>query len=122
MADLAQHCQNKGYRKIHLFLDRNTTHKNKMWDLFEQLKTDRNLHIQMNFHLMAAYSPKLNLVEYAIHLIRQKIFHHADCKKDLDVFISEVKHLCEVEEKLLTKVQVVNILEHIKGLVYENVV
>jgi len=93
-----------------------------MWDLFEQLKTDRNLHIQMNFHLMAAYSPKLNLVEYAIHLIRQKIFHHADCKKDLSVFISEVKELCEVEEKLLTKVQIVNILEHIKGLVYENVV
>ncbi len=42
-----------------------------------------NLTIKVKFHLMAPYSPKLNLVEYAIHLIRQKVLHHADCKTSL---------------------------------------
>jgi len=120
MADLAEHLQNRGFRKIELFLDRNSTHKSGMWKLYEQLAEDRGLEAQMNFHLMAAYSPKLNLVEYAIHLIRQKLFHHADCKKDLEEFVSDVKELCEADEKLLTKEQIINTLDHIKGLLYEN--
>lgn len=91
-----------------------------MQDLYRKLVIDRGLNIQMHFHLMAAYSPKLNLVEYAIHLIRQKVFHHADCKKDLVQFVSDVNELCGVDEKLLTKEQIINILDHIKGLLYEN--
>lgn len=91
-----------------------------MWRLYEQLALDRGLEVQMNFHLMAAYSPKLNLVEYAIHLIRQKLLHHADCKKDLEQFVSDVKELCEADEKLLTKEQIIKTLDYIKGLLYQN--
>lgn len=55
------------------FLDRNTAHKAKMQGLFANLT--ESLTIKVNFHLMASYSPKLNLaaaaaVEYAIHLSR----------------------------------------------------
>jgi hypothetical protein len=75
-----------------------------------------NLTIKVKFHLMAPYSPKLNLVEYAIHLIRQKVLHHADCKTSLTQFESYVNELCD-NQKLLNKEQIINILEHIESLV-----
>ena len=75
MADLAQHFEHLGYRKIDLFFDRNPTHKKKMQTLYKDLVKDRKIKVEMNFYLMAAYSPDLNLVEYAIHLIRQKLLH-----------------------------------------------
>lgn len=74
------------------------------------------MHIQVKFHLMAPYSPALNLVEYAIHLIRVKALHHADCKKSLPEFETYIKELCD-DQKILTKEQIINILEHIESLV-----
>lgn len=113
-ADLASAYQDKGYEKLEVFLDRNPTHKSKMRGVFDNLTT--HLTIKVNFHLMAAYSPKLNLVEYAIHLIRQKILHHADCKTNLAQFESYINELCD-NQKLLNKEQITNILEHIESLV-----
>jgi DDE superfamily endonuclease len=103
-----------GFDKIHIFLDRNTTHKAKMQTIFAQLTT--HLTVKCSFHLMAAYSPKLNLVEYAIHLIRQKALHHADCKKSLIQFEDAIKELC-LNKKVLSKEQIINILAHIERLV-----
>lgn len=85
-----------------------------MQTLFANLTT--NLTIKVIFHLMAPYSPKLNLVEYAIHLIRQKVLHHADCKTSLTQFESYVKELCN-NQKLLNKEQIINTLEYIESLV-----
>jgi DDE superfamily endonuclease len=113
-AELAQHCQDQGYQRLDVFLDRNTTHKAKMQQLFAQANT--TLTIQVRFRLLPAYSPKLNLVEYAIHLIRQKVLHHADYKTTLSQFESDVKELCK-NQKLLTKDQIMNILNHIQSLV-----
>lgn len=112
--DLAQHCQDQGYQRLDIFLDRNTTHKAKMQQLFAQATT--TLTIQVRFRLLPAYSPKLNLVEYAIHLIRQKVLHHADYKTTLSQFESHVKELCK-NQILLTKNQIMNILNHIQSLV-----
>lgn len=85
-----------------------------MQALFSEMNA--HLPIEVKFHLMPAYSPKLNLVEYAIHLIRQKVLHHADCKTSLTEFESYIKRLCE-QGKVLTKEQIINILEHIESLV-----
>ena len=87
--------------------------------IFADLTTQLN--IKTEFRLMAAYSPKLNLVaaaavEYAIHLIRQKILHHADCKTSLAQFESYIKELCD-NQKLLNKEKIINILEHIESFV-----
>lgn len=78
----------KGFNKVEIFLDRNPTHKNKMQTIFKELT--QHLNIKTTFHLMAAYSPKLNLVEYAIHLIRQKVLHHADSKTSLAQFEQDI--------------------------------
>ncbi len=42
-------------------MDRNPTHKKKMQTIFAELTKD--LSIKVEFHFIAAYSPKLNLVE-----------------------------------------------------------
>ncbi len=59
--DLAKHFQDQNKKKIDVFFDRNPTHKKKMQEIFAELS--KNLTIQVEFHLMAAYSPKLNVVE-----------------------------------------------------------
>lgn len=85
-----------------------------MQNLLATLTTQ--LTITIKFHLMAPYSPKLNLVEYAIHLIRQKVLHHADCKTSLVQLEKLVKALCDNQE-VVTKQQIINILVHIESLV-----
>lgn len=85
-----------------------------MQTLFTKLTSD--LTIKVHFHLMAAYSPHLNLVEYAIHLIRQKVLHQANCKSSLTEFESCIKDLCK-KQKILTKEQIINILVYIESLV-----
>jgi DDE superfamily endonuclease len=113
-ASLTTVCQEKGFEKIEIFLDRNSTHKAKMQKRFYELTED--LPVKVNFRLMAAYSPKLNLVEYAIHLIRQKVLHHSDCKHSLTQFENFIKELCN-NQKVVTKQQIINILTHIDSLV-----
>ena len=104
----------KGFNKVEIFLDRNPTHKNKMQTIFKELT--QHLNIKTTFHLMAAYSPKLNLVEYAIHLIRQKVLHHADSKTSLAQFEQAIKELCD-NHRVLDKDQIINILVYIDSLV-----
>ena len=113
-ADLAARYQAQGYDRLAVFLDRNTAHKAKMQNIYASLTAQ--LQIQVKFHLMAPYSPALNLVEYAIHLIPLKVLHHADCKKNLSGFETYIKELCD-NQKILTKEQIINILEHIESLV-----
>ena len=112
-ADLAADYQTKGFTKVDVFLDKNPTHKTKMQNILATLTT--HLTITINFHLMASYSPKLNLVEYAIHLIRQKVLHHADFKTSLEEFEKKIKELCD-NQKVVTKQQIINILVHIESL------
>lgn len=114
LADLAAQCQAQGYNRLEVFLDRSTTHLGKMQNAFAALTQEMG--IEVSFHLMAPYSPTLNLVEYAIHLIRLKVLHHADCKRSVTEFKTLVKELCD-NQKVLTKEQIVNILEHIESLV-----
>lgn len=77
------------------------------------------LTIQTCFHHFAPYSPKLNVVEYAIHLIRLKILHHADYKTPLHQFQNLIQELCD-HHKILNPQQIVNILCHIENLVPKN--
>jgi transposase len=113
-ADLSIDYEAKGFKKLHVFFDGNPTHKYKMKTLFAELMQDKLIDVQ--FHFIAPYSPKLNLVEYAIHLIRLKVLHHADCKISLKEFVLKVKELCD-DQKILTKDQIINILEKIDSFV-----
>lgn len=111
-ADLAMHYQANGIEKVIVFLDNNPTHKNKMKALYHQLT--KNTIIKLDFRYIAPYSPKLNLVEYAIHIIRQKVTHHADCKASLQMFEQHIKEL--TNQKIFNKHQIINILEYIESM------
>ena len=113
-AELAQNYQEKGINKLVIFLDRNPTHRNKMQTIFAELTA--KLTIKTEFHLMAPYSPQLNLVEYAIHQIRYKILHHANPEMNLTQFQDIIQDYCQ-KQKIFTQKQIVNILEHIESLV-----
>ena len=97
----------KGVEKLDVFLDGNPTHKGKMQQLFSELTG--SLPIEVQFHFIAAYSPQLNLVEYAIHLIRQKLLHHADCTNELPEFETAIRALCASGD-ILSKEQIINTL------------
>ena len=87
-----------------------------MKEAFVQLTQENT--IKVEFRHIAPYSPKLNIVEYAIHLIRQQITHHADFKTSLENFEHYIKELCIV--KILSKTQIINVLQHIDSIVIEN--
>jgi transposase len=102
------------YQNADVFLDSNSTHKFKMQDLYKELA--KELTIQLNFHMLPTYSPKLNLVEYIIHLIRQKFLHHSDHNQNLaEVENNLIKHLHN--KKFVSQEQIINTLQHIEDLV-----
>jgi transposase len=114
MADLATDLQAKGYKRVSLYLDRNSTHLNKMRTEYSELT--QSLTIQMRFIHFAPYSPALNPVEYAIHWIRQHSLHQADCGQNLSDVKQRLLALLH-RQVVLSKEQLVNILVHIEGLV-----
>ena len=114
MADLASHFAAGGYKKVSIFLDRNSTHLTKMKDAYAGLT--KGLAIEMRFIHFAPYSPALNPVEYLIHWVRQHSLHHADCKQDLAEVKQRLTSLLD-RQVVLSKDQLVNILSHIEQLI-----
>lgn len=112
-ADLAEKYEAIGKKDLYIFMDNNPTHKEKMQAIFRGLT--QKLMIKTNFRFISTYSPKLNLVEYGIHKIRQKVLHHADCKLNLADLKTRIRALCE--EGIFTFEQIDNILVYIKSLV-----
>jgi hypothetical protein len=117
LADTTQILQQQGYQTIHYFLDRATTHKDKMQNYYTQLTQE--MPVKTIFHLLPAYSPQVNLVEYLIHLVRLKYLHHADCKQDLvevEFRLSQALH----RKQYLTEEQIINILQHIQDFAFKS--
>ena len=114
MVELAGDLQQRGYEQVSVYLDRNTTHLNRMQTAYVALSN--KLTIQMRFVHFAAYSPALNPVEYAIHWIRQHSLHQANCGQCLAEVNQRLMDLLD-HQVVLSQVQLVNILVHIEKLV-----
>lgn len=99
-----------------VYLDNNRTHKNKMRTIYQELTA--NIDLKIDFRYIAPYSPKLNLVEYAIHLVRLNVTHNADCKDSLQKFEQHIKELAN--KKIFSKTQIINTLQHIENLMNKN--
>lgn len=117
MALLCDDLLQAGYEKISIFLDNNSTHKEKMKKLLNRLLSSLELSqkISIEFIPIPAYSPKLNLVEYIIHQLRLKILHHLP----LDITIADIEEKIENYFKngqLQTPKQIQNTIGHIYKL------
>ena len=103
LAELCLECVELGYDRLCIILDNNPTHKQKM-----QSQLAVHLHqmgltksITVEFLYLPSYSPKLNLVEYIIHLARLKFLHHLPMGTTLKLGRIEVKNKsCSCEVRL----------------------
>ena len=78
LAELSLECVELGYTKLCIILDNNPTHKQKMQaqlmtHLFQMGLADA---ITVECLYIPSSKPKLNLVEYVIHLLRLRFLHH----------------------------------------------
>lgn len=105
MVELAGDLQQRGYEQVSVYLDRNTTHLKRMQNAYANLS--KELTIQMQFLHFAAYSPALNPVEYAIHWIRQRNLHQADCRQCLADVKQRLMGLLD-HQVVLSQAQLIN--------------
>ena len=106
----AQHLQQTGFKKVMFFLDQNPTHKNLMrYNLALLPKLD----IDIEFRYFPTYSPKLNIVEFLIHRIRQKKLHHAPHERNLDEIIIDLKDYLHLK-KTFSVDSIYNTFDHIR--------
>lgn len=90
----AKELQLADFQKVIFYLDQNPTHKNLMkYNLALLPKID----IEVVFVYIPAYSPKINIVEFLIHLVRQKKLHHAPHKRDLMLIIQELNEFLKLK-------------------------
>ncbi len=78
LAQLCLDCVELGYDKLCIILDNNPTHKQKMQSQLALHLAQMGLaqSITVEYLYIPSYSPKLNLVEYVIHLLRLRFLHH----------------------------------------------
>jgi len=78
LAELCLECVELGVSKLCIILDNNPTHQHSyaasVGDPLQQMGLAQE--ITLEFLYMPPYSPKLNLVEYIIHLLRLRFLHH----------------------------------------------
>ncbi len=118
LVDVARILEQKGYQQATILLDRHSTHQAKMKAHFRACCVQAGLLIEVNFVHFAAYSPWMNLVEYAIHLLRQRQLHHSSHKQDLAAVEARLDAYLAAHV-LLTPEQIVNTMAHIEKLLKE---
>jgi len=110
----------QGYRKATVVLDNFSAHKNKMRNLLALLMYEFVPgSFEIEFLNTPAYSPKLNLAEYSIHQIRLNYLHHLPVDATLEQVEQRLKDKTQ-EKQLQTPEQIVNTLEHICKIPYQN--
>jgi hypothetical protein len=108
--------------QIWMFLDNNSTHKQKMKLLLsqklDQLYQTHNIEKIpiVEFYHTPAYSPDYNLAEYIIRLIRQLLLHHLPTNTTLDQIQNRLDAYFQ-NNQLQTPKQIQNTINHILDLV-----
>lgn len=118
LAELCLDCVELGYTQVCVILDNNPTHKRKMRTQLaihlEQLGLSKSIRVE--FMYLPAYSPKLNLVEYVIHLLRLRFLHHLTMGTTLSQIGQQLHQFFDANQCLSAE-QVQKTLNHIYSLV-----
>ena len=109
---------NKGYHKVTIILDNNSTHKGKMKSQLKTLMSTLEIEhkIQVEFFHTPSYFPDFNLAEYIIHLLRLRFLHHLP----LNITIEQIEQKLSnyfLSHQLQTPQQIKNTIRHICHLV-----
>jgi transposase len=101
-----------------VFLDNNTTHKQKMKNLLDLQLVNLGIKedIEVEFIYTPPYSPDFNLVEYIIHQLRLQLLHHQPVGLTIEHIQEKLELYLQVNQ-LQTPQQIQNIIGHICSLV-----
>lgn len=102
LAELCLDCVELGFDQLSIVLDNNTTHKQKMRTQLTQHLQQMGLinEIVVEFIYLPAYSPKLNLVEYVIHLLRLRFLHHLPLGTSLEKIEQQLEQFLQSDQFL----------------------
>jgi hypothetical protein len=118
LAELCLECVELGYSKLCIILDNNPTHKQKMRSQLavhlEQMGLIREITVEYLY--VPAYSPKLNLVEYVIHLLCLRFLHHLPVGTTLEQVQQQLEQFLE-NHQFLSAQQVQKTLNFIFSLI-----
>ncbi len=118
LAELGLDCVELGYTQLCVILDNNPTHKLKMQSQLavhlEQMGLAQSIQVELMY--LPSYSPKLNLVEYVIHLLRLRFLHHLPIGTTL-AQIEQQLHQFLDSHQFLSAEQVQKTLNYIFSLV-----
>lgn len=121
MAHLTLEMDKLGVEQVEIVLDQNTTHKQKMQQRYQEelaqlsLLERKQIKTKVVFNYLPAYSPKLNLVEYAIHLLRQRCLHHRPYNMKMEQIEQRLTEEL-AKKQLLSSLQIINILQYMEDL------
>lgn len=118
LAELCLDCVELGYTKLCIILDNNPTHKQKMQSQLAVHLQEMGLAkaITVEYLYVPSYSPKLNLVEYVIHLLRLRFLHHLPVGTTLSQIEQQLNQFL-VSNQFLSAEQVQKTLNFIFSLV-----
>ena len=111
----AQKAQDKGLSLLKIVLDNNKTHQKKMKAIFEQLKQEAKLTMEVHWIHTASYAPKFNLAEYIITILRKKALHHLQPDFTIEQVFNQLYETIQ-NETIQSKEQIWNTLNHIYSL------
>jgi len=118
LAELCLECVELGEDKLCIVLDNNPTHKQKMQSQLavhlQQMGLAKSITVEYLY--LPPYSPKLNLVEYVIHLARLKFLHHLPIGTTLKQIEHKLFQFLDLNQ-FLSAQQVQNTLNFIFSLV-----
>jgi hypothetical protein len=66
--------------------------------------------------LTPPYSPKFNLAEYLIHLLRLRLLHHLPIRTNLEEIEIRLQEFFKTQQ-LQTPIQIANTIKHIYSLI-----
>lgn len=117
LAEFCLDCVELGYDQLCIILDNNPTHKQKMQSQLtlhlKQMGLTKS--IMVEYLYLPPYSPKLNLVEYVIHLVRLRFLHHLAIGTTLTQIEEQLVAFFE-SNQFLSAQQVKNTLNYIFSL------
>lgn len=118
IGELCKDCVKNKVKILSLIMDNNSTHKQKLRNYLhvELMASGIREEIKVEFIYTPSYSPKFNLAEYLIHLLRLRLLHHLPIRTSLEEIETRLQEFFKTQQ-LQTPIQIANTIKHIYSLI-----
>jgi hypothetical protein len=110
----------RGITNLTIVLDNNTNHRQKMKAKVYRWLKKQPTQLELTFLHTSPYSPKINLAEYLIHLLRLKVLTRLPVGLSIQQVTYRIhRYLKKHQYQLMSPTQIFNTLRHIYASVPE---